>query len=120
MDVTKPYKFIGFGAMDVTKPYKFIGFGAMAITKPCKFIGFGARSTSSSFRIGPVAVQLVVQSIGVLVGTRLNAVELMRRGCRLPDITASRLAWVNIVLSLFDPDAAEHDVRCLVVSLRSP
>jgi hypothetical protein len=21
MDVTKPYKFIGFGAMDVTKPY---------------------------------------------------------------------------------------------------
>jgi hypothetical protein len=29
MDVTKPYKFIGFGAMDVTKPCKFIGFGAM-------------------------------------------------------------------------------------------
>ncbi len=28
MDVTKPYKFTGFGAMDVTKPYKFIGFGA--------------------------------------------------------------------------------------------
>ncbi len=27
-DVTKPYKFIGFGAIDVTKPYKFIGFGA--------------------------------------------------------------------------------------------
>ncbi len=26
MDVTEPYKFIGFGAMDVTKPYKFIGF----------------------------------------------------------------------------------------------
>ena len=26
MDVTKPYKFIGFGLMDVTKPYKFIGF----------------------------------------------------------------------------------------------
>ncbi len=29
MDATKPYKFIGFGAMDVTKAYKFIGFGAM-------------------------------------------------------------------------------------------
>ncbi len=29
MDVTKPYKFIGFGAIDVTKPYKFIGFGAI-------------------------------------------------------------------------------------------
>ena len=42
MDVTKPYKFIGFGAMDVTKPYKFIWFGAMDVTKPYKFIGFGA------------------------------------------------------------------------------
>ena len=31
MDVTKPYKFIGFGAMDVTKPYKFIGFGALEL-----------------------------------------------------------------------------------------
>ncbi len=29
MDVTKPYKFIGFGALDVTKPYEFIGLGAM-------------------------------------------------------------------------------------------
>ncbi len=29
MDVTKPYEFIGFGAMDVTKPYEFIGFGAI-------------------------------------------------------------------------------------------
>ncbi len=28
--VTKPYEFIGFGAMDVTKPYEFIGFGAMS------------------------------------------------------------------------------------------
>ncbi len=27
MDVTKPYEFIGFGAMDVPKPYEFIGFG---------------------------------------------------------------------------------------------
>ncbi len=27
MEVTNPYKFIGFGAMEVTKPYKFIGFG---------------------------------------------------------------------------------------------
>ncbi len=25
---TKPYEFIGFGAMDVTRPYKSIGFGA--------------------------------------------------------------------------------------------
>ena len=42
MDVTKPYKFIGFGAMDITKPYEFIGFGAMDVTKPSEFIGFGA------------------------------------------------------------------------------
>ncbi len=39
---TKPYKFIGFGAMDGPKPYKFIEFGAMDVTKPYKFIGFGA------------------------------------------------------------------------------
>ena len=32
MDVTKPYEFIGFGAMDVTKPYRFKGFGAMDVT----------------------------------------------------------------------------------------
>ncbi len=42
MDVTKPYKIIGFGVMDVTKPYTSIGFGAMDVTKPYKFIGFGA------------------------------------------------------------------------------
>jgi hypothetical protein len=27
--VTKPYKFIGLGAMDVTNAYEFIGFGAL-------------------------------------------------------------------------------------------
>ncbi len=42
MYVTKPYKFIGFGAMDVTNPREFIGFGAMDVTKPYEFIGFGA------------------------------------------------------------------------------
>jgi hypothetical protein len=25
MDVTKPYKFVGFGTMGVTKPYKLLG-----------------------------------------------------------------------------------------------
>ncbi len=34
MEVTKPYEFIGFGAMEVTKPFEFIGFGAMEVTKP--------------------------------------------------------------------------------------
>ena len=37
MDVTKPYKFIRFGAMDVTKPYKFIRFVAMDVIKPYQF-----------------------------------------------------------------------------------
>ncbi len=41
MGVTKPYRFIGFGALDVTKPYNFIGFGATGVTKPYEFIGFG-------------------------------------------------------------------------------
>ncbi len=42
MEVTKPYKFIGFGAIDVTKPYNLIGFGATDVTKPYTCIGFGA------------------------------------------------------------------------------
>ncbi len=37
MDFTKPYEFIGFGAMDVTKPYRFRRFGAMDVTKPYNF-----------------------------------------------------------------------------------
>ena len=39
---TKPYEFIGFGAMEATKPYEFIRFGAMEATKPYEFIRFGA------------------------------------------------------------------------------
>jgi hypothetical protein len=42
MDVTKPFEFIGSGAMDVTKPYEFIRSGAMDVTKPYEFIGLGA------------------------------------------------------------------------------
>ena len=36
-----------FGAMDVTKPYKFIGFEAMAATKPYKFILFGTMDATN-------------------------------------------------------------------------
>ncbi len=43
VEVTKPYEFIGFGAMDATKPYKFIGLGAMDATKPYEFIGKTSR-----------------------------------------------------------------------------
>ena len=35
MDVTKPYEFIGLGAMDVAKPYEFPGFGAMDVEVMC-------------------------------------------------------------------------------------
>jgi hypothetical protein len=48
MDVTKPYKFIGFGAMDVTKPYKFVWFGAMDVTKPYQFVWFEHRRCSKT------------------------------------------------------------------------
>ncbi len=49
MDVTKPYKSIGFGAMDATKPYKFIVFGAIDATKPYKFTRSGARDLAFQF-----------------------------------------------------------------------
>ena len=57
MDVTKPYEFIGFGAMDVTKPYEFIRFGAMDVTKPYEFLGFGAMDVTKPYdRLsGPLA-----------------------------------------------------------------
>ena len=48
---TKPYKFIGFGAMEVTKPYEFIGFGAMEVTKPYEFIGFGAMEVTNDGQV---------------------------------------------------------------------
>ncbi len=71
MDVTKPYKFIGFGAMDVTKLYEFIGFGAMDVTnpyeftrfgpmdvtKPCEFIGFGAMVPGFCFHVPAPALR---------------------------------------------------------------
>ena len=63
MDVTKPYKFIRFGAMDVTKPYKSIRFGAMDVTKPYKFIGFGAMDVTKPYEFigfghfGPVSLR---------------------------------------------------------------
>ncbi len=30
--LTKPYTFIGFGALGIAKPYGFIGFGALGVT----------------------------------------------------------------------------------------
>ncbi len=40
IDVTKPYKFIGFGVIDVTKPYKFIGFGDIDGPQPPSLAAF--------------------------------------------------------------------------------
>jgi hypothetical protein len=53
MDVTKPCKFTGFGAMDVTKPYKFIGFGAMDVCTRNRDI-LGTRKASSGCTDLPV------------------------------------------------------------------
>ncbi len=50
MDGTKPYKFIGIGAMDGTKPNEFIGFGAMDGTKPYESIGFGAMDGTKAYK----------------------------------------------------------------------
>ncbi len=44
--------------MEVTKPYKFIGFGAMEVTKPYKVIGFGVFGLAPSFSVAP-PVQVV-------------------------------------------------------------
>ncbi len=60
--LTKPCKFIGFGAMDVTKPYKFIGFGAMDVTKPYEFTGFGAKGKTFKFVLFVLFVVLAVSS----------------------------------------------------------
>ncbi len=51
MDVTKPYKLIGSGAMDVTQPREFKGSGAMDVTKPYKFIGSGAMDVTKPYII---------------------------------------------------------------------
>ncbi len=48
MDVTKSYKFIGFGAMDVTKPYTCIGFGGGRLS-----IGLPAARDRSAHRSDP-------------------------------------------------------------------
>jgi hypothetical protein len=40
MDVTKPYKFMGFADTQGPKPYEFIGFGDTHGPKPYKFIGW--------------------------------------------------------------------------------
>jgi hypothetical protein len=50
MDVTKPYEFIGFGAMDVAKPSKLIGFGAMDSSGPAQ----GTNNRSKISRRGQI------------------------------------------------------------------
>ncbi len=38
MEVTKPYRFIGFWALAATKLYKAIRFWALVVTKPYKCV----------------------------------------------------------------------------------
>jgi hypothetical protein len=60
MEATKPYEFIGFGAMEATKPYEFIGFGARsAISWRCP--GLSARPGSES---GRQLLELVRELLG--------------------------------------------------------
>ncbi len=47
MDATKPYEFIGFGAMDATKPYEFIGFGARGWQKKLPTPGGSSKGAGS-------------------------------------------------------------------------
>ncbi len=51
MDVTKPYRFIRFGAMDVTRSYKFNKIGAMDVTKPYEFTRFGAMDVTKPYEL---------------------------------------------------------------------
>ena len=65
MDVTKPYEFIGFGAMDVTKPYEFIWCGALYVTIPYEFIGFGAMDVTKPYEFIGFAPKLEPGSVFV-------------------------------------------------------
>ncbi len=65
IDVTKPYKLIGFGAINITKPYRFIGFGAIDVTKPYKFIRFGATDVTKPhkfIRFGEVKCKVLIRT----------------------------------------------------------
>ncbi len=55
MDVTKPYEFIGFGAMDVTKPYEFIGFAGHGFV--CRIPLSFAHGKPVARILGPLAFQ---------------------------------------------------------------
>ncbi len=48
MDVTKPYKYIGFGDIHGPKTYKSTGFGDIHGPKPYEFIGFRWAFTSQT------------------------------------------------------------------------
>ena len=81
LPITKPYKFIRFGARAIT-PYEFIGFGAIAITKPYEFIGFGATLRSASAR--------------TLAEVRKRAEHLRGRGCSQGPIRSLRFTYLRL------------------------
>ncbi len=63
---SKPYDFIGLGAMDVTKLYKFKGFGDIHGPKPYKFIGFLCVFISQTPAVNPAIRFLQHQSLGAV------------------------------------------------------
>jgi hypothetical protein len=63
MYVTKPCKFIGFGAMYVTKPYEFIGFGAMYPVFPRALLGKQALSQHGPDKRGVQALRSTSNNI---------------------------------------------------------
>ncbi len=80
MEVTKPYKSIGVGAMEVTKPYKSIGLGAMEVTKPYKSIGFRAMEVTKPYKsIGFGALQVSGRSKRELGSARLARIRATSR-----------------------------------------
>ncbi len=58
---SKPYGFIGFGAMDVTKPYECIWLGDISDAKPYAFIGCRWAFISQTPVTGLSAVPYVTQ-----------------------------------------------------------
>ncbi len=102
---TKPYKFIGFGAMEVTKPYKFIGFGDIHNPKPYKFIGFGCIHGPKSYKfIGFGGIlhffevageQTKAKASKEAVGESLRKLPISLWPCTTNLLFASSLTWTQ-------------------------
>ncbi len=68
MDVTKPYEFLGLGAMDVTKPYEFIGLGALAVGRALPWTRWGCPAGAPPRPRNPTTFQDVVGFMAIILG----------------------------------------------------